>query len=125
MSGMHRLLVFLCAASSVWSQATARITGRVTDETDRGIPGQVTAVSSAGAVRMTTVQTDELGRFALDVAPGAVLLTASSDGYASRQHQMTGLPGANSPVTLAVSPAGSVSGIVVDASGVAIRGARV
>lgn len=70
---------------------------------------------------LPAVETDAQGAFVLWVRPGELQIDASADGYASVQ-LFTAAPG---EVVLLLTPAGSLSGTVVDATGQPVEGAEV
>jgi protocatechuate 3,4-dioxygenase beta subunit len=111
---------------SLFGQVAATITGRITGEGGEPLSGAVTAVTNMGSVQIRSSATGERGVFAVTVPAGIVQLVASADGYVSGRRQVLAVSGrANPPLHFVLSPAGSVSGRVVDAQGTPVPRARV
>ena len=124
---MKRIFMAICAAAAaLQSQPASVVTGRVTDDRGQALRAEVTAIANAAGVRITSAMTDESGRFSLNVAPGAVLVTAHAEGHVSAEQQLAVAPGRTAQAgQLSLSPAGSVSGVVLDSAGGVVSGARV
>jgi protocatechuate 3,4-dioxygenase beta subunit len=101
------------------------LTGTVSDLTGGPVAGA--KLRTTGGWRNRTAaavhaEADEHGRFSLWVAPGAVHVIASADGYAEAE-EWGRAPG---ELDLLLTPESSLSGIVVDAAtGQPVEGARV
>ena len=77
-------------------------------------------------IQFNVSRSDEGGTFSFDLPPGTMTLIARADGYVSEQREMVVPAGvASPPVHFKLSPAGSVSGTVIDGSGTPVPGARV
>jgi hypothetical protein len=123
---MKRLLITaLCAVAGTYGQMT-QVTGRITGEGGQPLGGEVTVVRNGRGVSITSSVTDARGAFAVEVPAGRLLLIANADGYVSQHREVLAFPARpNSPVHFVLSPAGAVSGRVVDSLGNPVAGARV
>jgi hypothetical protein len=95
MSGIYKSLciaVMVCfvGCASVWAQATAQISGRVTDQTEAVLPGvEITATQTATGITRSII-TNETGSFVLpNLALGPYRLEASLPGF--RTYARTGI----------------------------------
>lgn len=123
---MRLWFTLVCAAAAVFAQTTTRITGRITTGRAEAVRGEVLAITTGGTVRISPVPSDSQGLFTMDLNPGRVLLVAQAPGYVSEEKEIVVRAGpGNSPVHFALSPAGSVSGRVIEAAGAGVAGARV
>jgi protocatechuate 3,4-dioxygenase beta subunit len=109
----------LCAQSGV-------VSGRVVSaKAQDSLPASITVITGPG-IRIKSVPTDARGMFTVEAAPGRAVIIVRADGYASEQREVAVVPGwSNLRLNFALSPAGSLSGRVVDLAGSAVAGARV
>jgi Carboxypeptidase regulatory-like domain len=119
--------IAICASSTLCAQSAGLITGRVAvSGGQQSLPAAITVVTTASGVHLKSVMADDRGDFAIEAPPGPALVVARADGYASEQRELLVRPGrANPNLNFSLSPAGSLSGRVVDPSGAGVAGARV
>lgn len=73
--------------------------------------------------RSVSTTTDDSGRFSLaSLPPGNVTITASAEGYANRDQQVTLTVGTPAEVTIALDAAASITGVVTNERGEPIEG---
>src|SRR5688500_6053915 len=118
---LHRsalLLFLLSIAAPVWAQATAQMSGRVTDESGAVLPGVTVTVTQTDTGFTRTVVTDETGAYVMPNLPtGPYRLEASLQGF--RTYAQTGivLQVAATPTINLVLPVGDLAETVtVEAS---------
>jgi hypothetical protein len=104
------LLVSVCLCTNVWSQATAQISGRVTDPTGALIPGvEVTATQTDTNLNRTAV-TNETGSYVLPNLPlGPYQLSATLPGFQTYEQTGLLLQVGSSPVVNVVLEVGQVT----------------
>ena len=124
---MMRLALLLVACAFIAFGQAGTISGQVLAEGSRKpLEASLTIVSASNGLRLQTVRSNEQGAFTLEAPVGKVSILARADGFASEQVDVMVRPGrGNADVSITLTPAGSVSGRVVDSSGNAVRGARV
>jgi hypothetical protein len=106
--------------------ARARIHGAIRDA--RGPVADATVrLAPADAGELIAVRTDAGGSFhAVDLAPGAWMVSASAPGHAPRAHAVTVVADQDATLDLVLDDGGrALSGLVTDASGGPVAGARV
>jgi len=79
------LLLLLLTGMEAWSQAR-RITGRVLDENNEGIPGAGISVRGTGTGTVTDID----GNFAVDLPEGSNVVVVQSIGYGTQTITVTG-----------------------------------
>lgn len=86
------VLLALCSATMIWSQALQGITGTVTDATGASVPNaKVTATNDATAVSKTAV-TSSAGTYEFnDLIPGTYTVKAEAPGFQAAVHSGVGV----------------------------------
>lgn len=121
------------------AQRPARLTGQVVDPTGRAVMRATVVLRMAErgrrpqrregeAERRKQLETDALGRFQVELAPGRWSALASADGFAASDAADVGLePGQELalPEPLRLTPAGLLRGMVQDGAGAPVAGAQV
>ena len=84
------VLSFLFIAVTAWAQATAQMSGRITDESGAVLPGVTMTVTQTDTGFTRTVVTDETGAYVMPNLPtGPYRLEASLQGF--RTYAQTGI----------------------------------
>ena len=84
------VLVVLLTSSLAWAQATAQLSGRVTDESGAALPGATITVTQTNTAFTRTVVTDGTGTYVLPNLPiGPYRLEVSLQGF--RSYVQTGI----------------------------------
>ncbi len=123
---MKQLLALTLVTASLFAQTTGRVTGRVTAHGGQPLRAEISAITAGIGIGISTFSTDDRGAFAIEAPIGNVVLIVRADGYASEQHEIGVRPGqGNAPLRMSLSPAGTISGRVVDLNGSGVGGARV
>jgi hypothetical protein len=119
--------IVICTSVTLRAQERGLITGRVVAEGGRqALRAAITLVTSGAGVRLKSITADDRGTFEIEAPLGQALIVARADGYASEQQELLVRPGqANPALNFSLSPAGSLSGRVVDQTGAGVAGARV
>ena len=90
MSSSLRSFLFL-PAPPAWAQATAELSGRVTDESAAVLPGVTVAATQTDTGFIRTVVTDEAGRWIMPNLPTGPLQTGSVAGRVHARYVQTGV----------------------------------
>lgn len=112
------------------------VTGQVTDNQSQGIAGAKvyfndTQFLQGGEMvagidipeRTVSTTTDESGFFTLgSLPPGQITITASAEGYANKNQQITATVQTPVEVTIMLEPAGAITGVVTNERGEPIEG---
>jgi hypothetical protein len=91
--------------------ALTTTTGKVQDATGGEVAGAVVAAYGTKGELLATAMTDGNGRFALELKPGLVELSARAFAYATAQRS---IEAPASDVVLVAAPGGSIRGLVID-----------
>jgi hypothetical protein len=122
-------LISILAVLGLWPclavSANLRVTGRITSN-GQPIQGEIIVVDVAHQVRMLTFRSDSKGAFDFEIVPGPkILVVAKADGYVSAERELMPVAGGHANVNFTLSPAGSISGRVIDEAGTGVAGAVV
>jgi hypothetical protein len=120
-------LISILALLGLWpclaESANLRVTGRITSN-GQPIQGEIIVVDVARQVRMLTFRSDSLGAFDFEIVPGPrTVVVAKADGCVSAERELMPAAGGHANLNFTLSPAGSISGRVINEAGAGVAGA--
>jgi len=88
------------------AQATASLSGAITDPSGKAIPSARVSVKNAGSVQSIESQTDAAGRYSVpNLAPGEYVVSISAEGFSSKDVQVTVTGAGPQALDLLLNPA--------------------